>query len=197
MEKFEIKNINISLDVDETLTDFLEKRNLLIKKYIEDNDLPYKILDMETTISSSLADWPMEECIKFWHKIGASEQLKCKAKIGCVEIIKKLHENGNKIIIVTARQNNYFDAKLYTEIWLKQEGIIYDEMMVGQKDKKQAMIDKNIGLVIDDSITTIRQASELGIPSIIISTKPNQKEELPQNCTRLDSWEDFEKYFKI
>lgn len=35
---------NILIDVDDTLTDFLYVRNHLIKKYIKNNKLPYKIM---------------------------------------------------------------------------------------------------------------------------------------------------------
>ena len=66
--------MNILVDVDDTLTSFVEERNNLIVNYIKDNKLPYKILDLNCTKSAKVADWPIDECCKFWTEVGTIAQ---------------------------------------------------------------------------------------------------------------------------
>lgn len=184
---------NILLDVDDTLTDFLYKRNKLIKKYLKDKNLNYKIVDMNATKSAKVSDWPLDECVNFWHEIGTEEQLKCKAQKHCAEVVKNLKDNGNKIFIVTARPSIYFEAYKYTKLWLDKNNICYDEIITGKLDKKETMKKLGISLVIDDSTLTINSASELNIKSFLFTTKENKDFELPAGCTRVRNWKEIEK----
>ena len=189
--------MNILLDVDDTLTDFVHTRNNLIKKYIEDKKLPYKILDINNTKSAKVADWPLEECCKFWAEVGRDAQLMCPAQHRAAEVVRKLKEQGHTIVIVTARPDIYFEAEPYTKLWLEKQGIPFDKIIVGKQDKKQTMIDNNIDLVIDDSMQTITYASELGINSLMYTTKENEKKEVPKHCTRVHSWTEIEKHLNL
>lgn len=187
--------MNILLDVDDTLTDFVEKRNGLIKKYIEDNGLPYKILDINCTKSAKVADWPIEECCKFWKEVGTLAQLECPCQKDASIVVQKLKNQGHKIIVVTARPDIYYDAFKYTKLWLEKNKIPFDLIITGKHDKKQTMIENEIQFVIDDSIQTIKSASELGLNSIIYTTKENEKFDLPKKCTRVFSWNDIKNIF--
>jgi len=187
---------NILIDVDDTLTKFLKYRNNLIKKYIKTKNLPYKILDINCTKSAKVANWPIEECINFWKDVGKNAQLKCPTQKNCAEVINKLRETGNKVFIVTARPDIYFEAYKYTKLWLDKNNICYDTLIVGKQDKKQTMIENKIDLVIDDSVSTIISAQELNIKSIIFTTKENKKFMTPVNCTRVKNWRQIENLLK-
>ena len=189
--------MNILLDVDDTLTDFVHTRNNLIKKYIEDKKLPYKILDINCTKSAKVADWPLEECCKFWAEVGREAQLNCPCQSGAAEVVRKLKEQGHNIIIVTARPDIYFEAEPYTKLWLQKQGIPFDKIIVGKQDKKQTMIDNNINLVIDDSVQTITYASELGINSLMYTTEENKQQKPPRYCTRVNSWEEIDQILEV
>lgn len=180
--------MNIMVDVDDTLTNFVEERNNLIKKYLEDNHLPYKILDMNCTKSAKVANWTLEECCKFWKEIGTTAQLNSPCQKESPEIVQTLKKMGHKIFIVTARPDRYYEAEKYTKLWLEKNNIPFDKIITNSPDKKQAMIDLQIDLVIDDSIQTITYASELGIQSIIYSTKENENFSPPERSTRVSSW---------
>ncbi len=184
---------NILIDVDDTLTDFLYKRNNLIKKYIKDNKLPYKIIDINCTKSAKVANWPLDSCIKFWHDIGTEEQLNCKPQKNCAKVIKNLKNNGYKIIIVSARPDIYYEAYKYTKAWLDKQKIYFDVLIIGQQDKKSAMLNNNIDIVIDDSISTITSASELNLKSFLFTTEENKNFVLPENCIRVSDWKQIEK----
>lgn len=185
--------MNILVDVDDTLTNFVEVRNELIKKYIEDKGLPYKILDMDCTKSAKVADWPLEECCNFWKEVGTDAQLNCSAQVGASDVLSKLREMGHKIIIVSARPDIYYPAEKYTRLWLEKNNIPFDDIIIGKQNKKQSMIDNSIELVIDDSIQTIEYASELGIESFMFATKENEGVSVPEKCVRVKTWNEIEK----
>lgn len=184
--------MNILVDVDDTLTNFVNERNKLIKKYIEENKLPYKILDMNCTKSAKVADWPIEECCKFWKEMGTTSQLNCPSQEGCQNVLCKLKERGHKIIIVSARPDIYYPAEKYTKLWLEKNNIPFDDIIIGKQDKKQSMIDYNIELVIDDSIQTITYATELNLSSFIFSTEENKNYNPSVGCVRVSSWKEIE-----
>lgn len=185
--------MNIMLDVDDTLTNFLEKRNNLIRKYIEERKLPYKILDINCTKSAKVADWTIEECCNFWKEIGTIAQLESSCQKDSPKVVQELKKQGHKIIIVTARPDMYFEAYRYTKLWLEKHNIPFDTIITGKYDKKQTMVDNKIDLVIDDSIQTIKYASELGINSLMFTTKENEKFSVPEKCIRVFSWKEIEK----
>lgn len=187
--------MNILVDVDDTLTNFVEVRNELIKKYIEDNGLPYKILDMDCTKSAKVADWPLEVCCNFWKEVGTDAQLKCSAQVGASGVLSKLREMGHKIIIVSARPDIYYPAEKYTRLWLEKNNIPFDDIIIGKQNKKQSMIDNDIKLVIDDSIQTITYAEELGIDAFMFATKENQNFK-NNGSVRVLSWAEIENILK-
>ena len=187
--------MNILLDVDDTLTDFLEVRNKLIEKYLKSKGLPFRVIDFNCTKSAKVADWPVEECVNFWREVGTEAQLNCSPQKDCAKVVKKLREQGHKIFIVTARPDLYFEAFKYTKEWLDRNGIPYDCIITGKLDKKQTMIDNEIDVVIDDSISTIKFADELGLKSFLFSTVENSDAEIPKNCKRVYSWSEIDKLF--
>lgn len=184
--------MNILLDVDDTLTNFVEERNGLIKKYIEDKNLQYKILDINCTKSAKVANWPIEECCNFWKEIGTIAQLESPAQKDSSRVVQELKKQGHKIIIVTARPDIYFEAFKYTKLWLEKNNIPYDTIITGKQDKKQTMIDNKIQLVIDDSLQTITYACELGINSLMFTTKENETYSVPEKSKRVSSWNEIE-----
>lgn len=188
--------MNILVDVDDTLTSFVEERNNLIVNYIKDNKLPYKILDLNCTKSAKVADWPIDECCKFWKEVGTIAQLNCPTQRDCQSVLSKLKQKGHQIIIVSARPDIYYPAEMYTKMWLDKNNIPYDKIIIGKQDKKQSMIDNDIKLVIDDSTQTINYATELGLDSFIVSTKENSNFKAPDKCVRVFSWKDIEKLLK-
>ena len=185
--------MNILVDVDDTLTNFVKERNRLIKKYIDDKNLSYKILDINCTKSAKVADWPIEECCKFWKDVGTIAQLNCPSQEDCQAVLSKLKQKGHKIIIVSARPDIYYPAEKYTKLWLEKNNIPFDKIIIGKQDKKQSMIDNDIKLVIDDSIQTITYATELNLNSFIFSTEENKNYNPFGKCLRVSSWKEIEK----
>lgn len=186
--------MNIMIDVDDTLTCFVKKRNNLIKKYIKEKNLPYKILDIYCTKSANVADWPIEECCNFWKELGTSAQLNAPCQKDSPNVVQIIKNLGHKIFIVTARPDKYYDALKYTKLWLEKNKIPFDEIFTGKQNKKQAMIDLKIDVVIDDSYQTITYASELGIKSLLFTTKENENLKAPPLSQRVISWNEI---FKI
>lgn len=186
--------MNILIDVDNTLTDVLKKRNKLIKAYIKRNKLPYKILDINSTLSAKVANWPIEICREWWKNEGVKIHKKCKAQKQSANVVKCLQNLGHQIYIISARENDYWgDAYSETKSWLDFRNICYNKLIVGQVNKKQAMIDNKIDLIIDDFIGQIMCADELDIKSIIYTTNENKKFVPPSTCVRVNNWKQIKK----
>ena len=85
------------------------------------------------------------------------------------EVIKKLHEEGNKIIIIIGR----YKTKEYSELgqqirnsmvnWLKNNNIIYDEICYASFPKSKEIQAKKIDIMIDDCPEVLKAISKYTI----------------------------------
>lgn len=101
----------------------------------------------------------------------------CPVEDGASEVMRILKRGGHKISIVTARDDGYvgqYNGKMMVEDtlkWLSNNGIIYDNIFFGCRDKYDACIKNDIDILIDDDPKHICECSENGIP-VIISAQP-------------------------
>lgn len=115
-------------------------------------------------------------------------------KEGAKDYIRKLHENGHKIIFITARSNRTFlDPYKTTEEYLNKNNIYYDKLIVGHYNKEDLCKEENIELFIDDSIEHNKRISELGINTILFEASYNI------DCTdykKVSSWKELYEYIE-
>ena len=70
----------------------------------------------------------------------------------CVDIIKQLHEDGNEIYIITARDDEFHENPyLQSEVWLKENNIYYDKLIVNARDKRKVCLENNIDMLFTDT----------------------------------------------
>lgn len=73
-------------------------------------------------------------------------------KDSCIEVLKKLRSENNKIYIITARSNEYCDNMYeFTKENIENNGIPYDKLILTEKYKLKACLDNDIDVMIDDS----------------------------------------------
>ena len=109
-----------------------------------------------------------------------------------VDVINKLKEDGNEIIIITARDYEFHDDPYkYSKDWLDKNSIYYDKLVVNARDKKEACVEEKIDLFIDDSESNCLKVESAGIKTIRVSNKKSNKDLISFN-----KWKDIYNYIQ-
>ena len=146
--------MNIGIDIDGVLVDDDTYRLDTMSKYCYENNLgaldnPYKYEEK--------CNWSKEIKEDYRQKYFFEYIKKMPVKMFASEVIKKLHSEGNKIIIITGRYKTQEDSEIGEQMrrdtiaWLKNNDIIYDEICYAHCPKVKEIQEKNIDVMIDDS----------------------------------------------
>lgn len=108
-----------------------------------------------------------------------------------VEVLRKIHNRDNKIIIITARNDNEVKNVFeLTKLWLKKYDINYDMLLIDCKDKADVCLKNNVEVFVDDSISNcISVYNELKIPVFLYSTRYNMDEKTT-GIYRILNWDE-------
>ncbi len=175
--------MKIGIDIDDTITntcefmeDYISSFFNIKKDYLKKNNIYYFNLPLEFKDREK----------DFYLSIFEKQILNIPIKENAKNIINKLKEEGNKIIIITAREKDtYIDPVLSTKRQLESYGISYDKILC-TKDKRKACIDEKIDIFIDDSIRNINSVKNI-VKQVYLFTNPyNKKICVP--FERVDDW---------
>lgn len=193
LEKF----MNIGIDIDDTLTRLIKAKHKHLKKYLKDNNMPYKIVDKKTNDYMKMVNWTNEECQQYFDQDFDFLMIEAKPRLGVRKYITKLQKEGHKIIIITARKVpwNKEPVKMTVD-WFNKYKIPYDELLTGYFDKSQIVKEKNIDIFIDDRIDTLRQINNQGIKTALMEASHNQNIPLDFDCYKLNNWKQAYKLIK-
>lgn len=98
-----------------------------------------------------LAGWNENQTEKFLQNYMEKLCMNATIKDGAKEVINKLKEEGNRIIIITSRSgSHYVDPYDVSEKWLKKHGVQYDKLIVNGQDKANKCKENDIDIFIDD-----------------------------------------------
>jgi uncharacterized HAD superfamily protein len=195
MEKY----MNIGIDIDDTISNTFETFLPHIKKFVE-QDLNRKLdlnLSSRTDYYNIMEKYGLseEEMNFFWQKYYVTMLETVKPKKSAVEIINKIKEKGNRIILITARPDEELvDTKAITEKWLDENKINYDKLIINSHNKLEIAKQEKIDIFIDDSIRNCEMVSSINIKTYMILTKNNEYYE-NENIEKVTSWDEF--YEKI
>jgi len=166
--------VNIAIDIDDTITYTYETLIPMIASYYGLN--LKKMMDEKPNygaLNNALKDYDKFKK-NYYGKMAKMVKVKSKA----VEVINKLHDEGNKIIFMSARNyDEYDDPYQISKDYLDKIGVKYDKLMVNVKDKGKACILENIDLFIDDSAKNCRAVQKKGIKTLqfdTVYTKPSK-----------------------
>lgn len=194
--------MNIGIDIDDTISDTYDTMFPYAQKYtIEDLKKSGRINKPYEAISHKyiqfMHEWNQEEDKEFWKRYYEQLISEVKVKALAVETIKKLAEN-NKIILITARWENDKGTIYPTTIkWLKDNNIVYDELIINSDDKLKTAKEYDIDLFIDDSFDNCKRVSSGDIKTFIMDSRLNQSFN-DENITRVYSWPHiYQEYEKI
>lgn len=158
--------MNIGIDIDGVLTD-LEKLYLDFgcKMCVEEN-LPINIKLGEYEDTETF-NWTEEQSEKFWNKYLLQYVTQSTARTFSSEIIQKLQQEGNKIYILTARNESGLPNEYYgkmqqlTKQWLESQNIKYEKLIFAKdEDKLGKCIENNVTIMIEDSPNNIKNISK-------------------------------------
>ena len=169
--------MNIGIDIDDTLTDIRDKLNLAAEKYANElgkenkNEEDKYVEDSNNgNIYQIKYGFTYEELKYFLSVIQEEITKKEEPRKNCVEIIRKLHNEGHKTYIITARDSEFHeDPYKLSKDWLDKNNIYYDELIVNARNKLEVCQRENIDLFIDDQLANCTKVSEAGIKVIRIT----------------------------
>ena len=176
----EKKQLVIGIDIDDTITDTTS----MIKKCFKESENDELINNMEDIIRGYYVS---ESSVNFFKGLSKMFIDGIKIKKGVKEVIKKIHDDGHKIIFITARNDNYFgDAYSICYEYLIKNGIVFDKLLIGSTYKIEDCKKEKIDILIDDSCDIINNALDNGIDGILVNSSLNIDKECKAN--RFDDW---------
>ena len=155
--------MNIGIDIDGVLTNFeREALDFATKISVEEN-WPIEV-NLSEYDEIKAFNWNEEQAEKFWNKYLIKYFTETPVRNFAPEVIEKLRKEGNKIYLITAR-NDYGMPKEHlgevqniTKEWLKKQNIKYDEIIFAT-EKLQPCIENKIDVMIEDCPDNIKTLS--------------------------------------
>lgn len=176
----------IGIDIDGVLIDDDTYRLDHIAKYCYENNLPEMDRPYEY---EEKCTWDVKTLEDYNEKYYLNYIKNAPAKTFASEIIKKLHDEGNKIIIITGR---YPKDKQETANWLEKNNIIYDELCFAYP-KTEAIRKRKVDIMIEDNPEFIKDI--INITKVFCYDNRYNVNLNCKNMTRVFSWYDI--YSKI
>ena len=177
--------MNIGVDIDDTITNTYETLLTIISMKYGLNHK--KLINMNLSyeeIENNLDNFDLYK--KDLFSIMAKS---VTLKENVVEILNKLKSDGNKIILITARNyGEYGEPYKVTEEFLEKNNIPYDELFVNVYEKGSFCKDKNIDIFIDDNIRNCNSVKNVGIRTIQFDTSFTPK---VRDVEHVSSWNEF------
>ena len=156
--------MNIGIDIDGVLTDLENYIKTVGKKYMIENNLGFDDTMNTNSICGFLSK---EDSHQFWDTHWEKYATSIKVRENASNIIEKLKNDGNKIIIITARA---YDSQIVKRgikrqknmekliiKWLDKNNIMYDKIVFSNLNKLKACLNNKIDIMIEDSISNIEQ----------------------------------------
>ncbi len=166
--------MKIAVDLDDTLS--VVDRVTRAGGYIERYHLPFKLVDENAHALVNVYDWEIEDVLKFVREGGITVFTDAEARKGAREVLTALKKAGHEIVVLTARQREWFvNPEKVSRDWLEKRRIPYDEIVadVPFNEKGRYCKEQGIPVIIDDSFTTCFSAQELGVHAILMVDKHN------------------------
>ena len=108
------------------------------------------------------------------------------------EVIHKLRKAGHKIIILSARDNQFLTnqysgtIKYYVKSWLNKYNIEYDELIINSNNKREKCLSIGLDLMIEDKGSNVDDISKI-IP-VMVFDAPYNGSCTGKNVIRVYSW---------
>lgn len=180
--------MRIGIDLDDTITKTDEILFKYAKIYNKEEKILFNINREEWNLTKAFG-WNEENIKEFFSKYLKSIYEEAEIKENAKERINKLKDDGNEIIIITAR-----DTKSLKEVhkvckdWLINNKINVDKIVVDGEDKAQKCLENKIDIFIDDNICNCENVyNNLKIPVLLMNGRYNKDYQNPK-IKRVYNW---------
>lgn len=142
-------------------------------------------------------NWSEEESMRFFNKYHKEIMEESNYMPGAKMILNKLKEEGNELIIITARGGYDKNVISLTEKRLKKDNMdIFDKYYFDIKDKAEVCKKEEIDVMIDDSIVNCKKTSESKIKTIYLKDAPSYDMDENEYLKVLYNWGEIYRYIK-
>ena len=159
--------MRIGIDIDDTIADSYEVAFAYAQRYTI-NELGrsgevQNVVSKHHDYVNGMHNWSKEEEMNFWNQYYGEIITQIKPFTLATETIQKLKEEGNEIIIVSARwpEENWNVEKITLE-WLSKYHIEYNEIVLNANNKAKVALEKKLDLFIDDSFKNCVDVANVG-----------------------------------
>ncbi len=115
---------------------------------------------------------------------------------GAKDVIKMLQEEGNELIIISARGITLEKMKDFAMQKLQEEEIQFNKYYWKQEDKLHVAQKEKIDIMIDDSYEVCKRLSENKIKTIYFRDKEMKKLEPNEYVKEVSNWGEIYRYIK-
>lgn len=185
----------IGIDIDDTITDTYEVMFNYGQEYTAN------ILNREPIVQNinncnnhfytkSIYNWTDEEETKFFELYYEKIIKNVSPKTLALEYLKKLKDEENKIVLITARwqpKDFELDVEKETKKWIEINNIPCDKLVINAINKEEVAKKEKIDIFIDDSFKNCQAVANIGIKTYIMDTRVN-KELNREDIERVYSW---------
>lgn len=183
--------MRIGVDIDGVLNDISAWHLAFGAKYCSDHQIDRGIRDDEYYVKDVFSLTQME-ADDFWFRYNLELIENIPSRPFASEVLERLRSEGHKIVILTARNNDYLRGEYagkmddYVILWLEKEHIPYDEIVTGSIHKATAAQDLALDLMIEDKLLNILEVSAF-LPVLCFDQLHNRTIR-GRNITRVYAW---------
>lgn len=179
--------MTIGLDIDDTLANTFEHMIPYVTAYCgkDAEEMRAKGISYENIP----VEWGFDYKV-VWRAIFDTAVPLTPLKEGAREAVERIKAAGHKIVIVTARTNEFYtDCNKTTAEELKAFGIPYDKFICSYS-KGEACLKEGIDVFLDDSVNNCKLTSGVGVKTYMMASRFNAGVSLP-GVKRVKDWSEF------
>lgn len=188
-------------DLDDTICETDAYSEKYIRDFLVSHKWPYKQVATAVRFAEAKFDWDRDTALAWYRKYGDKMMEEFPCKKGTVEFLQKIHDAGNKIVIATARANDWHtNPKEVTLRWLAKNKIPYDHVFIGRKDKEKICEEVNADFFVDDDLAIVEKVAnyfgQFGNKkqAFLSVTNFNKDLNVPKNVIRISNFKEIEKF---
>lgn len=162
--------MTIGIDIDDTLTD---TRSCQMKKWQEYIKL-FPTDEFTQELPTNINQFGNQYISNFWDTYRQELSFGSKFKLGADIVTHRLHEDNDRIEIVTSRPDEKYDnLKENLKIWLTENNIYFDKINTNVRDKGKFCKENGIHLLADDSIEHCQSCERNNVESVLFNKIPD------------------------
>ena len=166
--------MKIAVDIDDTLN--VIDRVSRASAYIKRKGLPFRLINDNAGAFLDTFDWKSEDVAAFMRDGGITVFTDAPSRKGAREALERLQSEGHEIIILTARQKEWFgNPEKLSRDWLEKRRIPYDEIAaeIPLGDKARFCAERGISAIVEDRVEVCLDAECLGVRAVLAVCKHN------------------------